>query len=60
MTMIMTLRLAVVVLIVTLFIQHTEGFQSEYIHDDSFNDNVDDTRATYDGNDSGNNNIHKM
>ena len=53
----MTLRDAVTVLIVTLFIQHTEGFQREYIHDDSFNVNVDDTRATYDGNDSGNN-IH--
>ena len=51
--MIMTLRLAVVILIATLFIQHTEGFQREYIHDDSFNVNVDNTRATYDGNDSG-------
>ena len=55
--MIMTLKLAVAVLIVTLFIQHTEGFQTEHNQDDLFNVNVDDTRATYDGNDSGNN-IH--
>ena len=53
----MTLRDAVAVLLVTLFIQHTEGFQREYIHDDSLNVNVDNTRATYDGYDSGNN-IH--
>ena len=51
----MTLKLAVAVLIVTLFIQHTEGFQIEHNQDDLFNVNVDNTRATYDGNDSGNN-----
>ena len=53
----MTLRDAVAVLLVTLFIQHTEGFQREHIHDDLFNVNIDDTRATYNGKDSGNN-IH--
>ena len=55
--MIMTLRLAVAILIATLFIQHTVGFQREHNKDDSFNDNVDNIRATYDGNDAGNN-IH--
>ena len=42
-----TLRVATAAILVALFIQHTEGFQEEHAHDDSFNNN---TRTTYDEN----------
>ena len=48
--MTITLRVATAALFAALFIQHTEGFQGEHAHDDSFNDNVDNTRTTYDEN----------
>ena len=48
--MTITLRVATAAILVALFIQHTEGFQGEHAHDDSFNDNVDNTRTTYDEN----------
>ena len=42
----MMLRVATAILLLTLFIQHIEGFKrevSKHDHDDSFSDNLDDT-----------------